>query len=274
MTPMATRLARSLALIALTTAAASPAFAAKDAKQIGDIVIKALEDQIHDLRGQEKAALNALDERDDYVLSVMDPKGIHKELEETLVVLRRVKEDLGRADDLNLGGYRAHIQEATEKAERQVDRALQHETAEERAKAANDLGAVHDDLAKGLAFSEEHPPAGNGAEQLQRRAATRQRLTEATARIAPARSDQAQGGTSRRGGDHRSHEGIRPRRRHQRRRSDAHRPGDGDEQADARRTGTPESRRPDSTLFQPAVGFINLISGCDWGDCLVLLARE
>jgi hypothetical protein len=62
---MATPFVRSLALLALATVATCPAFAAKDAKKAGDIAIKALEDQIHDLRGQEKAALNSLDERFD-----------------------------------------------------------------------------------------------------------------------------------------------------------------------------------------------------------------
>ncbi len=181
---MAKPLVRSLALLTLAIVAACPAFAAKDAKKAGDIAIKALEDQIHDLRGQEKAALTSLDERFDYIAGVMDPKGIHTQLEEILVVLRQVKEDLGRADDLNFGGNRVHARESTEKAEHQVERALEHDTAEDRAKAANHIGAVHDDLVKGLAFSAEHPLAGKGADELQRRAVANQRLIDAAPRIA------------------------------------------------------------------------------------------
>ena len=180
---MATPLVRSLALMALTTVAAFPAFGAKDAKKAGDILIKALEDQLHDLRGQEKAALNSLDERYDYVVSVMDPKGIQKELEEILVVLHQVREDLGHADDLNFGGNRVHAREATEKAEHQVEKALRHDTWEERAAAARDIGAVHEHLVKGLAFSAEHPLAGKGADELARRAVANQRLVDAEPRI-------------------------------------------------------------------------------------------
>jgi hypothetical protein len=114
----------------------------------------------------------------------MDPKGIHTQFEETLVVLHQVREDLGHADDLNFGGNRVHARESAENAEHQVERALRHDAWEERAKAAHDIGAIHEDLVKGLAFSVEHPLAGKGPEELQRRAVANQRLVDAEPRIA------------------------------------------------------------------------------------------
>jgi hypothetical protein len=94
-----------------------------------------------------------------------------------------VREDFGHADDLNFGGNRLHARESAENAEHQVERALHHDAWEERAKAAHDIGAIHEDLVKGLAFSAEHPLAGKGADELARRAVANQRLVDAEPRI-------------------------------------------------------------------------------------------
>jgi hypothetical protein len=72
-----------------------------DAKKAGEIAIKALEQQIHEQKEQEKAALRNLDERYEHIIKSMDPKEIHGQLEEILVLLRQVQVDLGRADNLN-----------------------------------------------------------------------------------------------------------------------------------------------------------------------------
>jgi hypothetical protein len=182
---------RSFALLALATVIICPAFAAKpakekgDAKKAGEVAIKALENQIHELREQEKAALKGLDEKYEHIIKSMGPKEIHGQLEEILVLLRQVQIDLGRADELNYGGHRAAARESIEKADHQIDKALKHDTAEERAKAAHDIGAVHKDLGEALAFSAEHPLDGKGktADELARRAAENQRLIDALPRI-------------------------------------------------------------------------------------------
>ncbi len=170
---------RLFTFLILAAVTACPAFAAKDVKKV-------IEQQIHELRVQEKTALKTLDAEYDHIIKSIDPKGIHTQLAEILVVLRQVREDLGHADDLNFGGNRLHARESAENAEHQVDRALHHDTWEERAKAAHDIGAIHEDLVKGLAFSAEHPLAGKGADELQRRAVANQRLIDAEPRIAAA----------------------------------------------------------------------------------------
>jgi hypothetical protein len=188
MIPMAKPPVRSFTLLIVATAIACPAFAAKpgkDAKKAGEIAIKALEEQIHDLRGQEKAAVKGLDERYEHLIKSMDPKEIHGQLEEILVLLRQVNVDLGRADNLNYGGHRAAARESIERADHQIDRALHHDTAEERTKAAHDIGAVHEDLGKALEFSAEHPLDGKGIPQVElaKRIAENRRLVDALPRI-------------------------------------------------------------------------------------------
>ena len=127
---MATLPVRSFTLLIACAVIACPAFAAKpgkekgDTKKAGEIAIHALEQQIHEQKEQEKAARKALDERYEHVIKSMDPKEIHGQLEEILVVLRQVRADLGTADDLNFGGNRVHAREATEKAEHQVEKAF------------------------------------------------------------------------------------------------------------------------------------------------------
>jgi hypothetical protein len=188
---MATPPVRSFTLFIVAAIIACPAFAAKpgkekgDAKKAGEVAIHALEQQIHEQKEQEKAALKALDARFEHVIKSMDPKEIRGQLEEILVLLRQVQVDLGRGDELNYGRNRVRAREAIEKADHQVDRALHHDTWEERARAAHDIGAVHEDLGKALAFSAEHPLDGKGipAVELAKRAAENQRLVDALPRI-------------------------------------------------------------------------------------------
>ncbi len=120
----------------------------------------------------------------------MDPKEIRGQLEETLVLLQQVKADLGHADELNYGGNRVRARDSADKAEHQIERALHHDTWEERAKAAHDIGAVHEDLGKALVFSAEHPLDGKGIPQVElaKRVAENQRLVDALPRIAAAHS--------------------------------------------------------------------------------------
>jgi hypothetical protein len=175
----------SLALLALATLIAGTAFAGKGPdkkeaeKKAKEGEIKALEEQIHHLREQEKAALKGIDERYNHIIRNLDPKEVHHQLEEILVVMRQVREDLGHADNLNFGGNRMRARESAEQAEHQVEKALKHDTPEERAITAHDIKAVHEDILKGLAFSEEHPLAGGGPDELQRRAVANKRLVDA-----------------------------------------------------------------------------------------------
>jgi hypothetical protein len=170
----------SLALLALATLIAGPAFAGKGPdKKAKEAEIKALEEQLHQLHEQEKAALKGIDERYNHIIRHLDPKEVHRQLEEILVVMRQVREDLGHADNLNFGGNRLRARESAEQAEHQLEKALKHDTPEERAITAHDIKAVHEDIVKGLAFSEEHPLAGGGPDELQRRAIANKRLVDA-----------------------------------------------------------------------------------------------
>jgi hypothetical protein len=184
---------RSFALLALATLMACPAFAGKPAKpapkpaakKANGPAIKALENQIHELREQEKAALKGLSEKYAHIIKSMDPKEIRGQLEEILVLLGQVQIDLGHGDELNYGGNRIRAHESLEKAAHQVEAALHHDTWEERAKAAHDIGAVYVDLEKALVFSAAHPLDGKGipAVELEKRVAENRRLVDALPRI-------------------------------------------------------------------------------------------
>jgi DNA repair exonuclease SbcCD ATPase subunit len=188
---MAKLLARSFALLALAAVIVGPAFAGKGlTRKEKDEAIKALEGKIHQLQGQEKGALKSIDERYNQIIRSMDPKGIHHQLEEILVVLHQVNDLLsvygnGTPDKLNYDDNRAHAHESIVRAEHQMEKALHHDTWEERAHAAHDIGAVHEDLLKALAFSAEHPLKidGKSKEDLERRAVENQHLTEALPKI-------------------------------------------------------------------------------------------
>ncbi len=176
----------SLLLLAVAALVASPALAAKGGekkeaeKKAKEAEIKSLEEKIHDLKEKEKSALKGIDEKYNHIIRSLEPKEVHKQLAETLVVMQAVREDLGHADDLNFGGNRLHARESAEKAEHQIEKALNHDTPGERAATAHDIKAVHEDILKGLAFSEEHPLAGKGPDELQRRAIANKKLVDAT----------------------------------------------------------------------------------------------
>jgi hypothetical protein len=169
----------SFALLALAALIAGSTSAKAADKKEKDAQIKALGEQIHQLREQEKAALKGVDERYNHIIRNMDPKEVHHQLEEILVVMHQVREDLGHADNLNFGGNRLRARESAEQAEHQLEKALKHDTPEERAITAHDIKVVHEDILKGLAFSEEHPLAGGGPDELQRRAVANKRLVDA-----------------------------------------------------------------------------------------------
>lgn len=179
-----------LALLALTALPAGPAFAGKEDKKAKEAEIKALEEQIRDLQQQEKGVLKGIDARFEYILRCMDPKEIHRQLEEILVVLREVSRLLTvnnnfTPDHLNYDGYRHKAHESIERADQQIEKALAHDTAEERARAAHDIGVVREDVLKALTFSLEHPADvdGTSKEELERRAEENKRLKEALPRI-------------------------------------------------------------------------------------------
>ncbi len=182
---------RSFTLLALTTLIVSPAFARSGEKKAQkEAEIKSLEEQIHKLREEEKHALKALDENYEKFVHNSDPKEIHSQLERILGVLHQVRDllslhDNGTSDHLNYDNYRHKAHESIEKAEHQVQRALDHDTWQERRKAGEDIHAVHEDLRKALEFSKDHPDAidGKSKEDLERRATENQHLTEALPKI-------------------------------------------------------------------------------------------
>src|SRR5271168_4009839 len=170
---MATPPVRAFTLLVLATLFAAPVFAEKGPgkkeaeKKAKEAEIAALEAQIHHLREHEKVTLKKIDERFNHIIRNMDPKAIHQQLEEILPVLHQVGDllslhDNGTRDGLNYGGNRMRAHESIVKADHQVERALKHDTPEERAKAAEDIGAVHEDLRLALVFSAEHPAAVDG----------------------------------------------------------------------------------------------------------------
>jgi hypothetical protein len=193
---------RSIILLALALLIAIPAFADKAAdqkkeaeKRAKEAKVKAVEEKIHHLHDHEKSALKGIDERYAHTIRSLDPKEVHHQLEEILVELRKVQDSLpvehnplqddGIRDGLDYGGYRIKAHASIEKADHQVERALKHDTPEERGKAAHDIGAVHEDLNAALIFSREHPLDGHGKtkDELERRAVENQRLTDALPQI-------------------------------------------------------------------------------------------
>lgn len=182
---------RSFTLLALAFAIVSPAIGrSADKKAQKEAEIKALEEKIHQLPEKEKAALKKIDARYDHIIRNMDPKEIHNQLEEILGVLHQLKDllslhDNGSDDHLNYNHDRAKAAKSIERADHQVEKALHHDTAEERARAAHDIGAVHEDLSKALAFSQAHPAAvdGKSKEEMERRAVENQHLTDALPKV-------------------------------------------------------------------------------------------
>ena len=129
---------RSFTLLALAVLIVSPAFVqSAEKKAQKEAEIKSLEEQIHNLREKEKHALKALDENYEKFVHNYDPKEIHGQLEEILGVLRQANDLLsvhgnGAADHLNYNGDRGKARESIERAKRQVKKALDHDTWEER----------------------------------------------------------------------------------------------------------------------------------------------
>src|ERR1019366_10260081 len=118
---MAKLLRSSFVLLALLAVIAGPAFAGKGlTRKEKDAQIKALEEQIHQLQGTRNAALKSLDARYDHIIRNMEPKVIHNQLEETLVLMRQVGDDLNHGGGLNYGGNRIRAGESIEKADHQV----------------------------------------------------------------------------------------------------------------------------------------------------------
>ena len=82
-------------------------------------------------------------------------------MEEALKTLRHVHEIVS-IGNFDYGGHRKAAQDSIKAAEHQLRWALDHDTYEERAKAARDLHAAHRDLERCLAYSGNRYGFGNG----------------------------------------------------------------------------------------------------------------
>jgi hypothetical protein len=215
-------MARILLTAAFALLACSVAFAQKGGQKNNndkankEAQRKALEQQIHQLREQEKAhlkqmdeqfkaaidkishsdqhekeararlereeneAMKRIDERFHHIIQNLEPKQVRRQLEEGLRTLRHVH-DIISEGNFDYGGNRHAAQVTIAAAEHQLKRALDHDTHEERAKASRDLGAAHRDIEKALAYSLQKYGLGNGKEkgEPETRAAANRQLVEA-----------------------------------------------------------------------------------------------
>ncbi len=114
------------------------------------------------LEHEEREALKHIDERFDHIIRHLDPKEVHHQLEEALHTLRHIRETMPPSgkDDLNYDGLRAAAHRRIEAAEHQLRRTLEHDTHEERAKAARDIHDAHVDIEKALSYSLKKHAAG------------------------------------------------------------------------------------------------------------------
>jgi hypothetical protein len=104
------------------------------------------------VEAEEREAIKRVDERYHYIIHHLEPKQIRAEIEQAIVILRRVHSIL-EIGDFDYGGHRHAAQEATKNAEHQLRRMLEHDTFEERVKAGRDLHAAHVDIVKALEYS-------------------------------------------------------------------------------------------------------------------------
>jgi hypothetical protein len=104
------------------------------------------------LEREEKEAMKRIDERFRHILHNLEPKQVRRQIEEALKALHHVHEIISEGH-FDYGGHRKAAQESSAAAERQLRRALEHDTHEERARAHRDLDAAYHDIEKALAFS-------------------------------------------------------------------------------------------------------------------------
>jgi hypothetical protein len=154
------------ALLALAAVIAGPALAEKggEKKKAKEVEIKALEEQIHQLREQEKAALKGLDEHYDLIIRSIEPKEVHGQLASILVVLQNVHQIIS-IGDFDYGGNRHAAQESVKHAEQHVEAALKHDTPDERHDTAESLQHAFVDVEKALTFSIEKYGTGAGKDK-------------------------------------------------------------------------------------------------------------
>jgi hypothetical protein len=137
------------------------------------------------LEREEKEAMNRIDERFHYVIHNLEPKQVRHQLDEALKSLRHVHAIISEGN-FNYGGNRRAAQIAVAAAERQLKRALEHDTHEERSRAARDLQAAHRDVSKALDFSLKKYGLGNGKPERgepETRAAANRQLVESLGTI-------------------------------------------------------------------------------------------
>jgi hypothetical protein len=103
------------------------------------------------LENEERVALKRIDERFDHILHNLAPKHVHAQLETALKTTHIAKQALEQGD-WDFGGNRAAARRSLGAADRQLEWTLAHDTHEERVKAARDLEAAHVDLDKALAY--------------------------------------------------------------------------------------------------------------------------
>jgi hypothetical protein len=122
------------------------------AKKTKEVMIKELEAEKHTLHEMEKTQLHMLDVRAEEIIKYLDPKEIHRQMEEAARVVRHTHEiiSIGAFD---YGGNRAASQHSLEAAEHHIHEAIKHNTHVERAKAAEHLLVAHTDVNKALVFS-------------------------------------------------------------------------------------------------------------------------
>ena len=179
---MATRPVCSFALLALATLIAGPAFAEKGGGKKKEAEIKA-GGRGPPMREKEKAA-----QGDRRPLRThhphMDPKRFTTSWKRssgfcTKLEICSASTTMAKPDHLNYNDDRVKAGKSIERAHHQVEKGAPRHRGGAR-KAAHDIGEVHEDLSKALAFSQAHSAAVDGTDkkEMERRADEDQRLTK------------------------------------------------------------------------------------------------
>jgi hypothetical protein len=147
-------LAPGLVLLLAGTAIAQPKNAQKAAeKKAKELTIKEFEEQKFMLREQEKMLVRNLEVRFDFIINNLDPKEIHKQLEEGAKIVRHVREVIG-IGEFDYGGNRQAAEKSLEAAESHIKSLIEKgDNLEQRKKAAVSLLESHSHVKKALTYS-------------------------------------------------------------------------------------------------------------------------
>jgi len=123
-------------------------------KKTKEVLIKELDEAKKALHSHEKATLQNLDARAEFIVKHLDPKLILQHLETAAVHVKQTHE-LISVGEFDYGGNRGAAQKSLELAEHHLHETIKHNSHEQRKLAAEHVLAAHTNVQKALAFSIE-----------------------------------------------------------------------------------------------------------------------